>query len=681
MTDNIKSIYLGNLTAKRGPDGFMYVKGLATDDTLDLDQQICDPKWLKSAMPKWMEIGNIREMHAAKAVGKATEMQQTGSGFVVTAKVVDEQAAKMVEEGIYTGFSVGIKGARVVKDDAAPGGRIVDGTIVEVSLVDRPANPSAVIEIAKSVDGALVKGAAVADVEKAESPEQNAELVATEEPGVADEVLDRDQPQPCQACSGTGKKTNVDGNTQETDCEVCNGSGHQPEGRSENHLQNSPTNPQTRDNRDIKDAEPELVKEYNPDQPRGEHGRWGAGGMTQASKDIKDDPSSTPEEHKDASNSHREIAAGLRDAASKSNDSDRASLFRQAATVHDLAANAHADAAKGYESSGAANRLSGEAYRMTQMASEAITENQAPGLYNQIFGEPDKAADADTEKRTYTDQERQVAAASGHAMPSGSFPVNNVKDLKNAIRAIGRAKDPEAAKSHIKARAKALGHEEMVPDNWKGADAETTKAAEDMNHDAAELEQIRLGLINCIKAELDEMLAGDDNETCDVEQLLCTLKMFLDWWTDEASENQTEAPFTGWDNDQTGDTMAYIGLGVSADLIKNASADTATTEVKDELRSEIVKALGLEEVMTAKAELSKATEEIELLKAALDEVKSMAAPGGPALRATREQTSKSAAVLANEVEAMRLRNLAKQITDPALRNQYLETARALEANN
>lgn len=233
MTDTIKSIYLGNLTAKRGPDGFMYVKGLATDDTLDLDQQICDPKWLKSAMPAWMEIGNIREMHGSKAVGKATEMEQTGTGFVVTAKVVDPQAAMMVEEGIYTGFSVGIKGARVVKDDKAPGGRIIDGTIVEVSLVDRPANPSAVIEIAKSVDGALVKGSAVSEVEKAESPTLNAEAVMTEEPGVRTEVLDRDSPFFCRACSGTGKKSNVEGNTQETDCDVCAGTGEQPEGRSE----------------------------------------------------------------------------------------------------------------------------------------------------------------------------------------------------------------------------------------------------------------------------------------------------------------------------------------------------------------------------------------------------------------------------------------------------------------
>ena len=541
MTDTIKSIYLGNLTAKRGPDGFMYVKGLATDDTLDLDQQICDPKWLKSAMPAWMEIGNIREMHGSKAVGKATEMEQTGTGFVVTAKVVDPQAAMMVEEGIYTGFSVGIKGARVVKDERAPGGRIVDGTIVEVSLVDRPANPSCSIEIAKSVDGVLVKGSAVTEIEKAESPALNAEAVMTEEPGVRDEVLDRDSPFFCRACSGTGKKSNVEGNTQETDCDVCGGTGEQPEGRSEF-------------------AEPERV--------------------------------STPE-----------------------------------------------------------------------------------ALDNRDM----KEADADLAKKDYTDAERADMADAGQAMAGGGFPIKTLKDLRNAIQSIGRAKDPAAAKAHIKARAEALGREDLIPDNWKGADAELVKA-DDMKHDAADLAAIRLGLINCIKAELDEMVAGDENEVCDVKELLTTLEWFLCWWTDEASENETDAPFTGWDDDNTGDTMAYVGLGVSADLIKNASAETATPEVKSELRNEIVKALGLEEVMTAKAELSEAKEEIALLKAALDEVKSMAAPGGPALRATREQTSKSAATLAREVEAQRFRNLAAQITDPALRNQYLDTARALEAN-
>ena len=299
----------------------------------------------------------------------------------------------------------------------------------------------------------------------------------TEEPGTRDEVLDRDQPFFCRACSGTGKKSNVEGNTQETDCDVCGGTGEQPEGRSEFAEPERVSTPEALDNRDMKEA-------------------------------------------------------------------------------------------------------------------DADNEPVAPSRIKSLAGEIAK-----------------------------------------------------------------------------------------MEHDPAELNAVRQGLIALIKAELDEMAAGVENETDDVAELLHALCAFLCWWDEEADENETVEPFTqSEDNDNTGDTMAYVGLGVSADLIKNASAETATPEVKSELRSEIVKALGLEEVMTAKAELSKATEEIELLKAALDEVKSMAAPGGPALRATREQTSKSAATLAREVEAQRFRNLAAQITDPALRNQYLDTARALEAN-
>ena len=300
-----------------------------------------------------------------------------------------------------------------------------------------------------------------------------------------------------------------------------------------------------------------------------------------------------------------------------------------------------------------------------------------------------KAADADdtevtdpeVEKREYTQAERELAGDRGEALPDGSYPIKTVGDLKNAIQAFGRAKDPAKVKAHIKTRAKALGREDLIPDKWKGADAELVKA-DDMIHDPAELEAVRAGMIALIKAELDEMLAGTENEVCDVQELLCSLSIFLDWWTGEASENETSAPFTGWDDDKSGeDTMAYIGLGVSADLIKSASADDATEETKDELRNEIVKALGLEETITTKAALDEAKEEISLLKAALDEVREMAVPGGPAIRATREQTSKSAQVIAAEVEAIRLRDMAQKMTNPELRNQYLAEAARYEAKS
>jgi len=82
-----------------------------------------------------------------------------------------------------------------------------------------------------------------------------------------------------------------------------------------------------------------------------------------------------------------------------------------------------------------------------------------------------------------------------------------------------------------------------------------------------------------------------------------------------------------------------------------------------------------------KAALDEAKEEISLLKAALDEVREMAVPGGPAIRATREQTSKSAQVIAAEVEAIRLRDMAQKMTNLELRNQYLAEAARYEAKS
>lgn len=62
--------------------------------------------------------------------------------------------------------------------------------------------------------------------------------------------------------------------------------------------------------------------------------------------------------------------------------------------------------------------------------------------------------------------ERKRLADSGAAMPDGSFPIANVDDLRNAIQAVGRAKDPTAARAHIKKRARELGEEALIPDGW-----------------------------------------------------------------------------------------------------------------------------------------------------------------------------------------------------------------------
>jgi hypothetical protein len=81
-------------------------------------------------------------------------------------------------------------------------------------------------------------------------------------------------------------------------------------------------------------------------------------------------------------------------------------------------------------------------------------------------------SDAETEmsqKRDFNSKERQRMASSGAAMPDGSFPIANAQDLASAIRLYGHAKNPEAAKAHIKRRAAALGLTGSLPDSWKSS--------------------------------------------------------------------------------------------------------------------------------------------------------------------------------------------------------------------
>lgn len=83
--------------------------------------------------------------------------------------------------------------------------------------------------------------------------------------------------------------------------------------------------------------------------------------------------------------------------------------------------------------------------------------------------------DWDVLNREFSVEERERLAEKGHAMPDGSYPIATREDLENAIQAIGRAKDPEATKRHIRKRARALGLEELIPEGWGGPQDWTPK--------------------------------------------------------------------------------------------------------------------------------------------------------------------------------------------------------------
>lgn len=72
-------------------------------------------------------------------------------------------------------------------------------------------------------------------------------------------------------------------------------------------------------------------------------------------------------------------------------------------------------------------------------------------------------------KREFSQDQRDKDAETGAALPDGSFPIKNRSDLRNAVRAYGRAKNRTKAKAHIVSRARTLGATSVLPEAWKSA--------------------------------------------------------------------------------------------------------------------------------------------------------------------------------------------------------------------
>lgn len=90
-------------------------------------------------------------------------------------------------------------------------------------------------------------------------------------------------------------------------------------------------------------------------------------------------------------------------------------------------------------------------------------------------------------KAAYSEDDLPSLAASGAAMEDGSFPVKDVSDLRNGLKAYVRAKDAEAAKRHLIRRAIALSATELLPEDWM---QKSDEFSEDQM-DRAELEMKR----------------------------------------------------------------------------------------------------------------------------------------------------------------------------------------------
>lgn len=135
--------------AKR-QDNTVDVVGFASSESLDSAGEIITANAMRNALPDYMKFANVREMHdATKAAGTATDAAVQADGKTYFAvHVVDPIAVLKVESGVYKGFSIA---GRVLERQ---GNKITQLQLIEVSLVDRPANPDAVFTCYKCDEAA-----------------------------------------------------------------------------------------------------------------------------------------------------------------------------------------------------------------------------------------------------------------------------------------------------------------------------------------------------------------------------------------------------------------------------------------------------------------------------------------------------------------------------------------------
>lgn len=165
-------------------------------------------------------------------------------------------------------------------------------------------------------------------------------------------------------------------------------------------------------------------------------------------------------------------------------------------------------------------------------------------------------------KRTFTADERRSAAASGAALPDGSFPIHTVADVKNAIHDIGRANDPAKAKAHIISRAKALGATGSLPDDWVSKGVDMT------------IEELKKALAEGIAtatAEITKQLKDATDKIAKLEKAGKTKKPF-----DNSDENEPDA-----DDDTKKAWRAYCAKQVQK-AVEDALAKQADVTKSDE---------------------------------------------------------------------------------------------------
>lgn len=235
---------------------------------------------------------------------------------------------------------------------------------------------------------------------------------------------------------------------------------------------------------------------------------------------------------------------------------------------------------KGFSIGGKALKKTGsiiEEMRLTEISlvdrpanPEAVIE-----MFKRDGSEPDPSPEDFEEllKRSFTDDQRKEMAGKGEAMPDGSFPIATVGDLKNAIRAIGRAKDEAKAKAHIKRRAKALGQSNLIPDDWKaGMPDDIQKFLGEEAWDASRA----IDALNTVYALYQrEAKEADPEQMASLQQVIDSLKTFIASEIAEKPDGDGDMAYAA----KIDDLQKAVGTGKAELTDAMAKLDATTAEI------------------------------------------------------------------------------------------------------
>ena len=133
--------------AEKLEDGTLIVSGIASSEAVDAAGEVVKAEAMAAAIPDYMQFGAVREMHQPIAAGVALKCEVgEDAKTYFEAKVVDPVTVKKVEEGVLKGFSIG---GKVTKRDDLNKAVITGLKLTEISLVDRPCNPEALVSLGK----------------------------------------------------------------------------------------------------------------------------------------------------------------------------------------------------------------------------------------------------------------------------------------------------------------------------------------------------------------------------------------------------------------------------------------------------------------------------------------------------------------------------------------------------